>query len=96
MKSIFKFSYFINFTLIFFIIYLIYHTIHGQYNIQNYLIHKFEKKLFEDFHYNLKQKSTSVNLDILAIHNNNADMIDEIEKRNNPAPRGGEIVIKID
>ena len=96
MKSIFKFSYFINFTLIFFTIYLIYHTIHGQYNIQNYLIHKFEKKLFEDFHYNLKQKSTSVNLDILAIRNDNADMIDEIDKRNNPAPRDGEIVIKID
>ena len=96
MKSIFKFSYFINFTLIFLIIYLIYHTIHGQYNIQNYLIHKFEKKLFEDFYYNLKQKSTLVNLDILAIRNDNIDMLDEIDKRINPTPRNGEIVIKID
>ena len=96
MKSLFKFNYFINFTLIFFLIYLSYHIINGQYNVQNYLIHKFEKKLFEDFHYNLKQKTTSVNLDIFAILNDNADMIDEIEKRKNPAPRKGEIVIKID
>lgn len=96
MNRIFKVSYLINFAVLFILFYLTYHTIHGQYNIQNYLIHKFEKKLFEDFHYNLKQKSTSVNLDILAILNDNADMIDEIEKRNNPAPRDGEIVIKID
>ena len=96
MKKIFKLSYFVNFGFIFFLVYLAYHTIHGQYNVQNYLIYKFEEKLFEDFHYNLKQKSTSVNLDILAIRNDNADMIDEIDKRINPAPRDGEIVIKID
>jgi hypothetical protein len=52
--------------------------------------------MYEDFRYNLKQDTVAINLDILALWNGDADMIDEIEKRNNPAPREGEIVIKID
>ena len=35
-------------------------------------------------------------MDILAIRNEKEDMLDEISKRNNPRPKDGEIVIKID
>ena len=94
--SMFKISNLLNILLLLTFIYLIHHTFHGQYNIHNYLINKFEQKMYEDFRYNLKQDTVAINLDILALWNEDADMIDEIEKRNNPAPREGEIVIKID
>ena len=40
---------------VFMIGYLIYHTLYGNYNLQNYYITKFETKMFEDFSYRLKQ-----------------------------------------
>lgn len=52
--------------------------------------------MYEDFRYKLKQDAIAVNLDILALRNGKADILDEIQKRNNPTPRDGEIVIKID
>ena len=52
--------------------------------------------MYEDFLYKLKQDAIAVNLDILALRNAETDMLDEIQKRNNPTPRDGEIVIKID
>ena len=96
MKRLFKVSHLINFAFLFILFYLTYHTIHGKYNIQNYLINKYEQRMYEDFRYKLKQDAVAVNLDILALRNGKADMIDEIQKRNNPTPRDGEIVIKID
>ena len=48
-----------------------------KYNIQNYLINKFELKLFQDFHYNLKQKSTAVDMDLKALYYEGEDFIDE-------------------
>jgi len=96
MTRIFKVSHLINFAVLFILFYLTYHTINGQYNIQNYLINKFEQRMYEDFRYKLKQDAVAVNLDILALRNGKADILDEIQKRNNPTPRDGEIVIKID
>ena len=52
--------------------------------------------MYQDFRYNLKQGIADTNMDILAIRNEKEDMLDEISKRNNPTPRDGEIVIKID
>jgi len=75
---------------------LIYHTLHGQYNIQNRLIYDFEKKLFEDFNYNLKQSLADVNKDIYALHYEFDDMVDEITKRKMPLPVQNEILIKLD
>jgi cell division protein FtsB len=86
----------LNLFFIFMIFYLIHHSLNGKYNVQNYLITKFEKKMYEDFRYNLKQDTVAINLDILALWNKDADMIDEIQKKNNPTPREGEIVLKID
>ena len=96
MKSIFNIGYLTNFLFLFIIVYLIYHTIHGQYNLQNYLISKFEKKMFEDFNYTLQQELIMVNKDIYALGYNYPDMDDEISKRKNPFPVNGEILIKID
>jgi cell division protein FtsB len=67
MNRIFKVSHLINFAVLFILFYLSYHTINGQYNIQNYLINKFEKRIYEDFRYKLKQDAVAVNLDILAL-----------------------------
>ena len=52
--------------------------------------------MYKDFRYNLKQGIADTNMDILAIRNEKEDMLDEISKRNNPTPKDGEIVIKID
>jgi len=76
--------------------YLIYHTLIGQYNLQNYLITKFETKMFEDFNYRLKNEIISVNKDIYALVLNMDDMVDEVAKRQNPLPREGEVLIKLD
>lgn len=75
---------------------MIYHSINGQYNIQNYLISKFEKKMFEDFNYRLKNEINSVNKDIYALALGREDMVDEITKRQYPLPAEGEILIKLD
>ena len=75
---------------------MIYHTLHGQYNIQNRLIYDFEKKLFEDFNYNLQKSLADVNKDIYALHYEFDDMVDEITKRKMPLPLQGEVLIKLD
>jgi len=75
---------------------LIYHTLHGQYNIQNRLIYNFEKKLFEDFNYNLQKSLADINKDIYALHYEFDDMVDEITKRKMPLPLQGEVLIKLD
>ena len=58
----------LNLFFIFILFYLTYHIFNGRYNIQNYLINKFELKLFQDFHYNLKQKSIAVDMDLKALY----------------------------
>ena len=86
----------VNFFFLFMFCYLIYHTLNGNFNIQNYLITKFEKKMFEDFNYRLKQNIESVNKDIFALHYGFEDMIDEVTKRKNPLPVNGEVLVKLD
>ena len=94
--KIFNVKNLLNFLFIFILFYLTYHLIHGKYNIQNYLILKYEERMYKDFLYNLKQGLADTNMDILAIRNEKEDILDEISKRNNPTPKDGEIVIKID
>ena len=62
----FKSSFILNAFCLFIISYLIYHTLYGNYNLQNYYISKFETKMFEDFNYRLKQSLVDVNKDIFA------------------------------
>ena len=85
-----------NLFFVFMIGYLIYHTLYGNYNLQNYYITKFETKIFEDFNYRLKQSLVDVNKDIFALHYQFEDMQDEIAKRKMPLPAQGEVLIKLD
>ena len=85
----------LNLIFIFFLFYLTYHIFNGRYNIQNYLINKFELKLFQDFHYNLKQKSIAVDMDLKALYYEGEDFIDELSKQNS-LPLPGETVLKLD
>jgi cell division protein FtsB len=80
---------------IFLLIYLAYHTFNGRYNIQNYLINKFELKLFQDFHYNLKQKTLAIDMDLNALRNESDDFLDELSKQFSE-PENGEILFKLD
>ena len=85
----------LNLFFVFLLFYLTYHIFNGRYNIQNYLINKFELKLFQDFHYNLKQKSTAVDMDLKALYYEGEDFIDELSKQNS-VPLPGETVLKLD
>ena len=78
------------------IFYLIHHSFNGKYNVQNYLINKFEKRMFEDFNYRLKKEITLVNNDIYALFYNMEDIKDELYKRQYPFPVDGEVLIKLD
>ena len=85
----------LNLFFVFLLFYLTYHIFNGRYNIQNYLINKFELKLFQDFHYNLKQKSTAVDMDLKALYYEGEDFIDELSKQNS-LPLPGETILKLD
>ena len=84
----------LNIVFVFLLFYLIYHTLNGKYNLQNYLINKFELKLFQDFHYNLKQKSLAVDMDLKALYYEKDDFLDELSKQFSE-PESGEILLKL-
>ena len=85
----------LNIVFVFLLFYLTYHTFNGKYNLQNYLINKFELKLFQDFHYNLKQKSLAVDVDLKALYYEKDDFLDELYKQYS-SPQSGETVLKLD
>ena len=85
----------LNIVFIFLLVYLAYHTFNGKYNLQNYLINKFELKLFQDFHYNLQQKTLAVDMDLKALYYEGEDFIDELSKQYSE-PEDGEIILKLD
>ena len=85
----------INIFFIFILFYLTYHTFNGKYNLQNYLINKFELKLFQDFHYNLKQKSLAIDMDLKALYYKKDDFLDEFSKQSSE-PENGETLLKLD
>ena len=85
----------LNIFFLFWLFYLIYHIFHGRYNLQNYFINKFELELFQNFHYNLKQKSIALDVDLEALYYQYDDFMDELSKQN-VLPDSGEIVIKLD
>ena len=93
---LFKTGSILNLFFFFILFYLGYHLIHGQYTIQNHLIYKFEKKMFEDFNYRLKNEIITVQKDIYALHYQMDDMVDEVTKRKYPLPLNGEVLIKLD
>ena len=93
--SFFNSKILVNIFFILLLSYLAYHTFNGRYNIQNYLINKFELKLFQDFHYNLKQKTLAIDMDLNALRNESDDFLDELSKQFSD-PENGEILLKLD
>jgi len=91
-----KASSLINFFFIFVLIYLIYHTVYGKFNIGNYLIYQFEEKMYKKLQSNLDQKMLDINIDLHSFYSNKEDYIDEITKQNNPNIQDGETVLKLD
>ena len=91
-----KASSLINFFIIFVLIYLIYHTIYGKFNIGNYLIYQFEEKMYKKLQSNLDQKMLDINIDLHSFYSNKEDYIDEITKQNNPNIKDGETILKLD
>ncbi len=86
----------INIFFIFVLIYLLYHTIYGKFNIGNYLIYIFEEKLYTDMIKHLDQDMLDLNIDLNSFYTNKGDYIDEISKQYNPNPVEGELIIKLD
>ena len=91
-----KVSSLINFFFIFVLIYLIYHTVYGKFNIGNYLIYQFEEKMYKKLQSNLDQKMLDINIDLHSFYSNKEDYIDEITKQNNPNIQDGETILKLD
>ncbi len=91
-----KASSLINFFFVFVLIYLTYHTVHGRFNIGNYLIYQFEKKMYKKLQSNLDQKMNDIDVDLTSYYNNKDDYIDEITKQNNPNMQDDETIIKLD
>ena len=77
-------------------IYLIYHTVYGRFNIGNYLIYKFEEKMYIKLQSNLDQKMNDIDVDLNSSYNKKKDYIDEITKQNNQNIGDGETIIKLD
>ena len=91
-----KASSLINFFFIFVLIYLIYHTVYGKFNIGNYLIYQFEEKMYKKLQSNLDQKMLDINIDLHSFYSNKEDYIDEITKQNYPNIEDGETILKLD
>ena len=91
-----KASSLINFFFIFVLIYLVYHTIYGKFNVGNFLIYKFEEKMYKKLQSNLDQKMLDINIDLHSFYSNKEDYIDEITKQNNPNIQDGETILKLD
>ena len=91
-----KASSLINFFFIFVLIYLIYHTVYGKFNIGNYLIYKFEEKMYKKLQSNLEQRMNDIDIDLNSSYNKKDDYIDEIIKQNNQNIEDGEIILKLD
>ncbi len=86
----------INLFFAFVIIYLIYHTIYGKFNIGNYLIYKFEHKMYLKLQEKLKKNMIDLNVDLHSFYSNKDDYIDELSQQKNTNPKEGETIIKLD
>ena len=86
----------VNFFFAFVLIYLIYHTVYGKFNVGNYLIYQFEQKMYKKLQSNLDQKMLDINIDLHSYYSNKDDYIDEITKQNNPNIQDGETILKLD
>ncbi len=86
----------INIFFIFVLFYLIYHALYGRLNIGNYLIYKYEHKMYIKLQEKLNIDMFDLNIDLQSFYSNKDDYIDEITKQKNTNPVDGEIIIKLD
>ena len=76
--------------------YLVFHAFNDRLNVQAYLVHKFEKELFEEKQRLINLDIKSIEMDLFALYTEKEDMYDELSKKNYPDPRNGETVLKLD
>ena len=76
--------------------YLVFHAFNDRLNVQAYLVHKFEKELFEEKQRLINLDIKSIEMDLFALYAEKKDIHDELSKIYNPDPRNGETVLKID
>ena len=91
-----KASSILNFFFVFVLIYLLYHTIYGKFNIGNYLIYQYEERMYKKYQSNLDQKMLDINIDLNSFYNNKEDYIDELANQKNINIEEGETIIKLD
>jgi cell division protein FtsB len=94
-KDLFNLNSFLSFISVFVLLYLSYHLFYGKYNIGNYLINDFMKKLLTNEYDNLTLKISSIDNDLNALYTNKDDFIDEITKKKYGNTSSGEVLIKI-
>ena len=75
---------------------MIYHTIYGRFNVGNYLIYKYEYKMYLRLQEKLNIEMKDLNIDLHSFYSNKDDYIDEITKQKNTNPVDGEVIIKLD
>jgi len=93
---LFKASILVNIFFIFIIFYLAYHLVYGNFNIQNYLVYKFEEKIYKQKQEILDKNISDIAMDLNALYNQRNDYLEELQIEKNPLPNYGETVLKLD
>ena len=94
--KLFKASMLLNIFFVLIICYLAYHLVHGKFNIQNYLVYKFEEKFWKQKQETLDKNIADVAMDLNALRLGQEDYLEELEIQKNPLPNEGETVLKLD
>ena len=92
----FKVTILVNIFFVFIIFYLAYHLIYGNFNIQNYLVYKFEEKIWKQKQETLDKNIADVAMDLNALRLGQEDYLEELQIQKNPLPNEGETVLKLD
>ena len=96
LMRLFKASILINIFFVIIIYYLGYHLIYGSFNIQNYLVYKFEEKIWKQKKEILDKNVADVAMDLNALRLEKEDYLEELQIQNNPFHDEGETVLKLD
>ncbi len=94
--KLFKASMIVNVFFVFVICYLSYHLVFGNFNIQNYLVYKFEEKIWKQKQEKLDKNIADVAMDLNALRLEQEDYLEELRFQKNPLPNEGETVLKLD
>ena len=70
--------------------------IYGNFNIQNYLVYKFEEKIYKQKQDILDKNIRDLAMDLDALYNQKEDYLEELQIQKNPLPNEGETVLKLD